>query len=151
MGHLLDRLAACEIIWPLVRSFGRLLHLLTMCRWPLAVLPASCSFTARLLACGPLARSSFNVAEPQGSFFLCHFVRCIVVLHHVVHTRRVLHIRRQLVSRKNVRPRRHGRSNFLVMASGFGWQYAHSLGLDLAGNPPFSPIKLEIDPPWLDL
>ena len=102
-----------------MRSFGRLLHRLTTCHWPLAVSLASCSFTARLLACGPLARSSFDVAEPRGSFFLCRFVRCIVVvLHHVVHTQWVLHIHCQLVLRKNVRPRRHGGLNFLVMPHG---------------------------------
>ena len=43
--------ATCKNRWPLVRSFGRLLHHLTTCRWPLAVLLASCSFIARLLAC----------------------------------------------------------------------------------------------------
>ena len=50
MGRLLDRLAACEIIWPLVRSFGRLLHRLTMCCWPLARSLPTCSPVGRLLA-----------------------------------------------------------------------------------------------------
>ena len=78
-GHLLDHLAACEIVWPLVRLFGHLLDHLAACvvGLLLSCRPLACSLPA-CLPVGRLLVHHSTLLSVGALCFLCRFFPVLI-------------------------------------------------------------------------